>query len=96
MLSVVLSTWTSPMIIQGYLSPSRPNQSIVYRAYLEDELLCQVKCIYVYLAQRSEIVTQDFTEFSNSHHPVSKGSLVRWVKEVIENSDIDTEILQTS
>ena len=26
-------------------------------------VLCPVKCIYAYLAQRSEIVTQDFTEF---------------------------------
>ena len=40
--------------------PTRPNQSVVYRAYVEDKLLCPVKCIYAYLAQRSEIVTQDF------------------------------------
>ena len=39
--------------------PTRPNQPIVYRAYAEDELLCPVKCIYAYLAQRYKIITQN-------------------------------------
>ena len=37
--------------------PTRPNQPTVYRAYTENELLCPVKCIYAYLAQRSKIIT---------------------------------------
>ena len=69
-----------------YFKPTRPNQPVVYRAYVEDELLCPVKCIYAYLAQRSEIVTQDFTEFfitfGKPHYPLSKDSLAQWVKEV--------------
>ena len=40
--------------------PTRPNQPVVYRAYVEDELLCPVKCIYAYLSQRTEIATHDF------------------------------------
>ena len=59
--------------------PTRPNQPVVYRAYVEDKLLCPVKCIYAYLAQRSEIVTKDFTEFfipfGKPHHPASKDLL---------------------
>ena len=70
--------------------PTRPNQPIVYRAYVEDELLCPVKCIYAYLAQRSKIITQNFTEFfiifGKPHHPAYKDSLGQWVKEVIGNS----------
>ena len=70
--------------------PTRPNQPIVYRAYAEDELLCPVKCIYAYLAQRSKIITQNFTEFfiifGKPHHPAYKDSLGQWVKEVIGNS----------
>ena len=31
------------------LKPSGPDQPVVDRAYVEDELLCSVKCIYVYL-----------------------------------------------
>ena len=66
--------------------PTRPNQLIVYRAYVEDELLCPVKCIYAYLAQRSKIITQNFTEFfitfGKPHHPASKDTLARWVKEM--------------
>ena len=34
---------------------SRPNQPAAYRGHVEDELLCPVKCIYAYLAERSEI-----------------------------------------
>ena len=59
--------------------PSRRNKPVVYRAYLEDELLCTVKLIDAYLAKRSEIVMQDFTEFlitfGKPHHPASKGSI---------------------
>ena len=66
--------------------PTRPNQPVVYKAYVEDKLLCLAKCIYAYLAQRSEIVTQDFTEFfitfGKPHYPVSKDSLAQWAKEV--------------
>ena len=78
--------------------PTRPKQPVVYRAYVEDELLCPVKCIYACLAQRSEIVTQDFTEFfityGKPRHPASKHSLARWVKKVMGNSGIDTEIFK--
>ena len=34
--------------------PSRPNQPVVYSAYVKDDLLCPVKYIYANLAQRSE------------------------------------------
>ena len=78
--------------------PSRPNQSVIYRAYVEDELLCPAKCIYACLAQRSENVIQGFTEFfitfGKTHHSASTDSLVRWVKEVMGNSGIDTEIFK--
>ena len=78
--------------------PTLPNQPVVYRAHVKDELLYPVKCIYAYLAQRSEIATQDFTEFfityGKPHHPASKDSLARWVKEVMRNSGIDTEIFK--
>ena len=78
--------------------PTRPNRPIVYRAYAEDELLCPVKCIYAYLTQRSKIITQNFTEFfitfGKPHHPASKDTLARWVKEVMGNSGIDTEIFK--
>ena len=73
-----------------FSKPTTPNQPIVYRAYVEAELLCPVKCIFAYLAQRSKIITQNFTEFfitfGKPHHPASKDSLGQWVKEVIGNS----------
>ena len=82
--------------------PTSPDQPVVYRAYVEVELLFPVKCIYAYLAERSEIVTQDFTEFFITFakpwldgDPTSKESLARWVKEVMENSGIDIEIFKS-
>ena len=80
--------------------PTRPNQPIIYRAYAEDELLCPVKCmcLCIYLTERSKTITQNFTEFfitfGKPHHPASKDTLARWVKEVMENSGIDTEIFK--
>ena len=78
--------------------PTRPNHPIIYRAYAEDELLCPVKCIYAYLTHRSKIITQNFTEFfiifGKPHHPASKDTLAGWVKEVMGNSGIDTEIFK--
>ena len=77
---------------------TRPNQSIVYRAYAEDELLYPVECIYAYLTQRSKIITQNFIKFfitfGKPQHPASKDTLARWVEEVMGNSGIDTEIFK--
>ena len=56
--------------------PTRPNQPIVYRACAEDKLLFSVKCIYAYVAQRSEIIAENFTKFfitfAKPHHPASR------------------------
>ena len=50
------------------------------------------------LSQRSKIITQNFTEFfitfGKLHNSASKDSLARWVKEVMGNSGIDTEIFK--
>ena len=65
---------------------------------MEDELLCPVKCIYAYLAQRSKIITQNFNvfllTFGKPHHLASKDLLARWVKKVMGNSGTDTEIFK--
>ena len=56
--------------------PTKSKQQVVYIAYVEDELLCPIKCIYAYLAQRYEIVAQAFSEFfitfGKPHYPASK------------------------
>ena len=79
--------------------PTRSSQPVAYRAYVEGELLCPVKWIYAYLAQRSEIVTQDFNEifitFGKPHHPASKDLLAWWVKEVMGSSGMDIEIFKS-
>ena len=42
--------------------------------------------------------TQEFTEFfityGQQHHPASKDSVAQWVKEVMSNSGLDTEIFK--
>ena len=65
---------------------------------MEDELPCPVKCIYAYLAQRSEIVNPNFTQFfitfGKPQHLASKDSLAQWVKEAMGNSGIYTEFFK--
>ena len=77
---------------------TKSNQRVVSIAYVKDRLLCPIKCIYAYLAQRSEIVPQDFSEFlitfGKPPHPGSKELLARWVKRVIGNSGNHTEIFK--
>ena len=50
------------------------------------------------LAQRYEIVTQDFIEFfitfAKPYHPASKDSQAQWVNEVMGNSGINTKIFK--
>ena len=45
------------------------------------------------------MITQNFTEFfitfGKPHHTIFKDLLARWVKEVITNSGIDSEIFKT-
>ena len=63
--------------------PTRPNHPFVNRAYVEDELLCPVRCIYEF-----------FITFGKPDHPASKDWLARWVEEVMRNSGIDAEIFK--
>ena len=80
------------------LQISQTKPPVGYRAYVGDKLLCPVKCVYAYLAERSKIVTKDFIEFfitfGKPHHPASKDSLAWRVKEVIGNFGVDTEIFK--
>ena len=52
----------------------------------------------VFIDTWSEIVIQDFIEFFitffKSHRPASEDSLAQWVKGVMGNSGIDTEIFK--
>ena len=47
---------------------------------------------------QNKTATQDFTQFSITfaklHHPASKDSLAQWVKEIMGNSGIATEIFK--
>ena len=101
----VLSTRTSPMIRLSFLSLTDKMLLTIYakpasclQSMRGRWVLRPFKYIYAYLAQRSGIFTQDFTDFfitfNKPHHPGSKDSSVRWRKEVMGNSGIDTEIFK--
>ena len=78
--------------------PSRPNKPIVFRAYTENKLLCPVACIKEYLHFRAGLVdekcTQFFIKHSKPHHPISKDTLARLVKEVMVCAGIDATIFK--
>ena len=72
---------------------SRPNKQIVFRAYTENKLLCPVACIKEYLHFRAGLADEKYTQFfithGKPHHPISKDTLARWVKEVMLCAGID-------
>ena len=78
--------------------PSRPNKPIVFRAYTENKLLCPVACIKEYLHFRAGLVDEKCTQFfithSKPHHPISKDTLARLVKEVMVCAGIDATIFK--
>ena len=78
--------------------PSRPNKPIVLRAYTENKLLCPVACIKEYLHFRAGFVDEKCTQFfithGKPHHPISKDTLARQVKEVMVCASIDVTIFK--
>lgn len=78
--------------------PSKPNKPIVYRAYTKDLLLCPVACIKEYMKVRATLVGNSTTEFFISHgkphHPISKDTLARWVKDVMREAGIDVSVFK--
>ena len=77
---------------------SRPNKLIVFRAYTKNKLLCPVACIKEYLHFRAGLVDEKCTQFfithGKPHHPISKDTLARWVKEVMVCAGIDVTIFK--
>ena len=78
--------------------PSKPNKPIEFRAYTEDPSLCPVLCIKNYMVKRAEVIKDNASAFfithGKPHHPASKDTLARWVKEVMQNSGIDTTVFK--
>ena len=81
-----------------YSKPSGPNKPIVFCAYTENKLLCPAACIKEYLHFRAGLVDEKCTQFfithSKPHHPISKDTLARLVKEVMVCAGIDATIFK--
>jgi len=73
--------------------PGKQNPDLVLPAFPADKRLCVMTCLDSYIA-RTETVwkmqnTRLFLSYTKPYHPVSKSTLSRWVKHVMEKSGID-------
>ena len=73
--------------------PGKRNPQLVLPAFSADKRLCVMTCLDAYIA-RTETVrkaqnTRLFLSYTKPYHPVSKSTLSRWVKHVMEKSGID-------
>ena len=82
--------------ISELLKTSRPSfhqQPLNLTAYPQDGKLCVVQTLKEYLKQTKPIrggCTRLFISVSKPHHPVTTGTIARWIKEILNNSGIDT------
>ena len=95
MLSAAHMDYSNDKVIFYIMEPikcpksTRSNQPIFSREYVEDEPLCTVKFVYLYLTHKSANITQNvskiFISYDKQHQPASK----RFTSSVIQRSNGD-------
>ena len=84
--------------ISGLLKHSRPGRvlpPIQLVKYAPDSALCPVATLTTYLQLRRTLVAADvtpvFITYGKPHHPASKDSLARWIKDTLQCAGIDVD-----
>ena len=70
-----------------HTKPGRHLQDLKFKAYAPDRRLC----IYTYL-QKYLAVTKLLISFHKPYQAVSRDTIRRWIKQVLSNSGIDTNV----
>ncbi|KAK6181896.1 hypothetical protein SNE40_009674 [Patella caerulea] len=87
--------------INGLLKQSRPgstNQEVELRAYPPDRKLCVVTCLKEYLLRTSDIRKETqflFISYIKPHKRVSRETISRWIKCVMQMSGIDISVFSS-
>lgn len=86
--------------ITGLVKQSRPNNnkvSLYLKPFLENRNLCVVKTIEQYLERTKSIRGDEnklFISFNKPHRAVTRSTISRWIKRVLQEAGIDTEIFK--
>jgi hypothetical protein len=83
------------IVINEKIKQTKPGKHlapIVLKAYPEDKRICVVDYLKEYLTRTLELrkgKTQLLISYSKPHHPISKETIARWAKKVLELAGID-------
>jgi len=72
----------------------KPNKPFVYKVFPSDLDLCVVTCLNDYISRRKNLVQNCnnlFITYGKPHHPASKDTVARWIKEMLSLSGIDVK-----
>ena len=83
----------------GYLKQSKPSrkpQPVIFHRYPHNQRLCPVLLVKCYLQRRAHLPVvapcdDFFLTHRKPHHPASKDTLARWVKDVLKQCGVDTD-----
>ena len=87
--------------VKGLVKQSKPGRHIKdleFEVYTPDERLCVVLCLKEYLKRTSVIRGQQkqlLLSFVKPHSAVSKDTLSRWIKTIMEKAGVDMNIFKT-
>ncbi|GFO07303.1 tyrosine recombinase xerc [Plakobranchus ocellatus] len=75
-------------------SPKNPISTITLRAYREDRRICVFTCLKLYLKRTKHLrsTTQLFIGNYSPHSAVTKDTLARWIKSMLNKAGIDTNV----
>jgi integrase len=90
---------TVVIIIDGMIKQSRPgtpNPILEFEIFAENRAICVVECLKTYLSRTEGLRKSEklLLSYIKPHNPISKDSVSRWVKVVLERSGIDTVIFK--
>ena len=78
-----------------HTKPGRHLQDLKFKAYAPDRRLCIYTYLQKYLAVTKPLrgdETKLLTSFNKPHQAVSRDTIRRWIKQVLSNSGIDTNV----
>ena len=76
-------------------SPRRNNFLLTLRSYTSDPAICVLSTLKAYVNRTKQIrksFSQLFISFQKPHLPVSKSTISRWIRRVLEESGIDVSL----
>ena len=87
----------TPAALAKQSRPGRNLKDFFFPRFTENERLCPVKSLTLYIERTRELRgnnDQLFISFIKPHHPVTSSTITRWLKLVMESAGIDTSVFK--